>query len=236
MSELYLMVTITDRNQTKRFTAFYQENGVDLSFTTVGRGTAVSEILDYLGLEGSAKSVLFHVVTGTKWKELKTGLQKKMQIDIPGIGIAFIVPLSSIGGKKALNYLTSGQDFVKGEESTLKDTKYELLVVIANQGYTELIMDAARSVHAAGGTVIHAKGTGTEKAQKFLGVTLVPEKEMVFIVVRKSQKNEIMRAIMTQAGLESKARSIVFSLPVTDTAGMRLIEDAEEEKAEKEEE
>jgi len=138
--------------------------------------------------------------------------------------------MSSIGGKKALNYLTSGQDFVKGEESALKDTKYELLVVIANQGYTELIMDAARSVNAAGGTVIHAKGTGTQKAEKFLGVTLVPEKEMVFIVVRKSQKNDIMRAIMTQAGLESKARSIVFSLPVTDTAGMRLIEDVEEEK------
>lgn len=229
MSSLYMMVTITDRNLTKRFTTFYKENGVDISSITVGKGTAASEILDYFGLEGSEKSVLFHVVTGQKWKELKVGLQRKIKIDVPGIGIAFIIPLSSIGGKKALNYLTSGQEYVKGEESTLKDTKYELLVVIANQGYTELIMDAARSVHAAGGTVIHAKGTGTDKAEKFMGVTLVPEKEMVFIVVRKNQKNDIMRAIMDQAGLESKARSIVFSLPVTDTAGMRLMEDIEEE-------
>jgi len=68
--------------------------------------------------------------------------------------------------KKALNYLTSGQEFVKEEESTLKETKYELLVTIANQGYTELVMDAAREVHAAGGTVIHAKGTGVEKCRK----------------------------------------------------------------------
>jgi len=30
---------------------------------------------------------------------------------------------------------------------------------------------------------------------------------------------------MEQAGLESEARAIVFSLPVTETAGMRLIED-----------
>jgi len=126
-----------------------------------------------------------------------------------------------------LNYLTCGQEFVKGEESTLKDTKYELLVVIANQGYTELVMDAARSVHAAGGTVIHAKGTGTDKAEKFMGVTLVPEKEMVFIVVNRERKNDIMRAVMDKAGLESKARSIVFSLPVTDTAGMRLLEEIE---------
>ena len=227
MSELYLMVTITNRNLTKRFATFYQEMGVDISTITVGRGTAASEILDYFGLEGTEKCVLFHVVTKEKWKLLKQGLQRKMQIDVPGIGIAFVIPLSSIGGKKALNYLTSGQDYIKGEESTLKDTKYELLVVIANQGYTELIMDAARAVHAAGGTVIHAKGTGTDKAEKFLGVTLVPEKEMIFIVVRKDQKNDIMRAIMDNAGLESKARSIVFSLPVTDTAGMRLMEEIE---------
>lgn len=228
MSELYMMVTITNRNLTKKFTSFYQEMGVDISVITVGRGTAASEILDYFGLDGAEKSVMIQVVTGEKWKELKYGLQRKMQIDIPGIGIAFIVPISSMGGKKALNYLTNGLNFVKGEESSLKDTKYELLVVIANQGYTDLIMDAAREVHAAGGTVIHAKGTGTQHAEKFLGVTLVPEKEVVFIVVRKEQKNDIMRAIMDKAGLESKARSIVFSLPVTDTAGMRLMEEIEE--------
>ncbi len=228
MNELYMMVTITNRNLTKRFTSFYQEMGVDISVITVGRGTAASEILDYFGLDGTEKSVMFQVVTKEKWKELKIGLQRKMKIDIPGIGIAFVVPISSMGGKKALNYLTNGLKFVKGEESSLKDTKYELLVVIANQGYTDLIMDAAREVHAAGGTVIHAKGTGTQHAEKFLGVTLVPEKEMVFIVVRKEQKNDIMRAIMDKAGLESKARSIVFSLPVIDTAGMRLMEEIEE--------
>lgn len=229
MSELYLLVTITSRNLTKRFTTFYEEQGLPVSVITVGYGTASSEVLDYFGLDGSEKSVLFHFVTDTTWKSVKRQLRMKMQIDIPGIGIAFLVPLSSIGGKKALNYLTCGQEFEKGEESALKDTKYELLVVIANQGYTELIMDAARKVHAAGGTIIHAKGTGSQMAEKFMGVTLVPEKEMVFIVVRKDQKNAIMKSIMDEAGTGTKAGSVVFSLPVTDTAGMRLMEAIEEE-------
>ena len=52
----------------------------------------------------------------------------------------------------------------------MKDTRYELLVVIANQGYSELVMDAARKAGAGGGTVIHAKGTGLELAEQFLGV------------------------------------------------------------------
>ena len=230
MSELYMMVTITNRNMTQKFINFYREKGLEVSMISVGSGTAASEVLDYFGLDSSQKSVLFHVVTDAVWKEIKQGLRRKMRIDVPGIGIAFLIPMSSIGGKKALNYLTSGQEFVKGEESSLKDTKYELLVVIANEGYTEMVMDAAREVHAAGGTVIHARGTGTDKADKFLGVTLVPEKEMIFIVVKKAQKNDIMRAVMDKAGLETKARSIVFSLPVTDTSGMRLMEEMEEEE------
>ncbi len=230
MSQLHMMVTITNRNLTKKFVNFYKEKGLDVSAITLGIGTAASEVLDYLGLDGMEKSVLFHVVTADKWKEVKYDLRRKMKIDIAGIGIAFLVPISSIGGKKALNYMTCGQEFVKEEESTLKETKYELLVAIANQGYTELVMDAAREVQATGGTVIHARGTGMEKAEKFLGVTLVSEREMVLIVINQEQKNEVMKAIMDKAGLESKAESIVFSLPVSATVGMPLMEEVFDEE------
>ena len=37
-----------------------------------------------------------------------------------------------------------------------------------------------------------------------------------------------MQAIMDKAGIETKAQAIVFSLPVTSTAGMRLMEEAKE--------
>ena len=47
---------------------------------------------------------------------------------------------------------------------------------------------------------------------------------MIFIVAKSEMKNSIMRSIMEKAGLESKAKSVVFSLPVTDTAGLRLQE------------
>lgn len=229
MNELFMMITIIDRKHTRKFHSFYEELGLPVSVVALGNGTAASEILDYFGLDGSEKGVMFHFVTKEKWKEVKHQLQVKMKIDIPGIGIAFIIPISSIGGKKTLNYLTAGQDFVKGEESSLKDTKYELLVVISNQGYVEQIMDAARKVQAAGGTAIHAKGTGGTQAEKFLGVTLVPEKDVVFIVARTDTKNAIMKSIMDEAGVGTKAGAIVFSLPVTATAGMRLAEEIEED-------
>ena len=61
-------------------------------------------------------------------------------------------------------------------------------------------MEAARAANAAGGTVIHAKGTGMQKAEQFLGFSLATEKEMILIVVKNCDKNAIMKAIMEKAG------------------------------------
>ena len=222
MSRLYMMVTITDRNRKKKFEEFYKKNEHMVYFTTLGRGTANSEMLDYFGLEESEKVVILSVVTEETWKKLRREMIVKMQIDVPGTGIAFIVPLSSIGGEKTLHFLIQSEEFEREEESTLKDTEYELLVAIANQGCIDTVMDVARSVGAGGGTVIHAKGTGMETAEKFLGVSLAAEKEIILIVTRKKQKNAIMKAMMEQTGLDSKEKTIIFSLPVTSTVGLRM--------------
>ncbi len=227
MYTLYLMVTIADRNQHQKFISFYREYGVSVFFSSLGKGTAVLEVLHAFNLEATEKAVLFSVVTDETWPAIQKGLQQNMKIFIPGTGIVFTVPLSSMGGKKQLFFLTQNQDFQKKEESVLKGTQQELLVVAANQGYTETVMEAARKKGAAGGTVIHAKGTGMEGAEKFLGVSLAAEKELVFIVVNQEDKNSIMESIMQEAGLSSKAKSIVFSLPVTHTAGLYLAEHGE---------
>ncbi len=203
----------------------YQEEGLLVTFITLGSGTASGAMLDYLGLEATEKAVIFTVLEESNWKKTQKDLRQRFRIDAPGEGVAFIVPLSSIGGKKALQFLTADQEYQKEEESALKDTVYELIMIIANQGNIELVMDAARSAGAYGGTVLHAKGTGTEQAERFMGVSLAAEKEMIFIVAKKEQKNEIMKAVMEKAGLKTKAKAVVFSLPVTDTAGLRLLEE-----------
>lgn len=225
MGSLYLMTTIMNRNLIKKYPDLYREDGMQVMLITLGQGTASGDVLDYLGLEATEKAVVFAVLEESTWKKAKRDLQQKFQIDAPDGGIAFTIPLSSIGGKKTLQFLTSNMNFQVEEESALKDTAHELIIAIANQGYSEFVMDAAKGAGAYGGTVIHAKGTGMEQAEKFLGVSLAAEKEMIFIVAQKEQKNKIMKAIMEQAGLESKAKTILFSLPVTDTAGLRLLEE-----------
>ena len=225
MGKLYLTTTIVDRKNGSKYTKLYKDSGLAVTFVTLGSGTAADDVLDYLGLEATEKTVIFSVQEEEVWLALKKELRRKLRIDAPGGGVAFTVPMSSIGGKKTLQFLLGKDTYQKEEESVLKDTLHELIIIIANRGYTELVMDAARGAGAYGGTVIQAKGTGMEQAEKFMGVSLATEKEMIFIVTRKDQKNNIMTAVMEKAGTDSPAKAIVFSLPVTDTAGLRLIED-----------
>lgn len=225
MGNIYLMTTIVDRKIVNKYLDLYRENNLYVMFLTLGYGTASNDVLDYLGLDSTEKAVAYSVVEEDTWITVKKALEKKLRIDAPGGGIAFTIPLSSVGGKKTLQFLLETTDYQKQEESTLKNTTHDLIVVIAEQGYTNLIMDAAREAGAYGGTVIHARGTGIEAAEKFMGITLSEEKEIIYIVTKSNEKNAIMKAIMEKAGADSKAKAICFSLPVTDTAGLRLVED-----------
>lgn len=224
MSKVYMMVTISNRKKMPKFIKFYQGNHVDTGSISFGMGTAASNVLDYFGLEEEEKGISFCIVTRETWRILKEGLQTQLNIDVPGTGIAFIIPLSSIGGKRELKYLLSGQDFEKGEETTLKETTHELIIAIANYGYNTQVMRAAEEGGATGGTVLHGKGIGRKRAEQFMGVSLVSEKEVIFIVAKTEQKNAIMQAIMQKAGVDTKAGAVVFSLPVTSTAGLRILE------------
>ena len=231
MNELYLLITVIGRKMLPDVLSLYQEAGMRINIVTLGHGTAANETMNLLGLDGSEKAVCFSPVTASVWKEARGALRKRLRIDVPGVGIAFTVPFSSIAGKRELAFLSAGQGFEKGEEQEMKGTDRELLVVISNQGYSETVMDAARSVGAAGGTVIHARGTGMETAERFFGVTLASEKDVIFIVTKTARKNDIMQAIVKEAGMDSPAKAIVFSLPVTDTAGLKLIDMDEEAEA-----
>ena len=213
------MITITDRNRSGEFAAWYQSQGIPLVLTALGRGTATTEILDCLGLEATEKAVL--LCMAPRSPQLVRRAARELWLDVPGRGILMTVPVSSIGGAAARDYLLQRE----AEEYMEQKLTHELLIVITNQGCTDQVMDAARSAGATGGTSIHAKGTGTELARKFFGVSIAAEKELVFIVAAAESRRDIMKAVMAQAGMQTKAQSLVFSLPVSEIAGLRLLEE-----------
>ena len=230
MKDLCLLMTIVRRKDSAEYEEFYREEGIGVVYSTPCNGTAHAKTLDILGIERTDKSMLFATVTSKTLKKLLYELTVKMKIDLPDRGVALAVPLSGVGGSRTLEYFTSGQETL--EEQTTEDknmqSSHELIIAVYERGYTDMVMDAAREAGAGGGTTINAKGTAAG-AQKLFGLSLAQEKEMVFIVAHNSIKKDIMKAIMQKAGMDSKAHALVFSLPVTDTAGFRFADTVEKE-------
>ena len=218
-NRLYLMMTITNRVMgATHFLDFYRAFGAPVVFTALGRGTASNDVLSTLGLEATEKAVLFCVAPHSP--QLVRRAEKALWLDVPGRGILMTVPVSSIGGAAARDYLLQQE----AEKSMEKEITHELLVVITNQGHTDMVMDAARAAGATGGTAVHAKGTGTELAKKFFGVSIAAEKELIFILTLEETRVPIMKAIMARAGMQTEAQSLVFSLPVSGIAGLRRLD------------
>lgn len=235
MKGLCLLLTIIKRADIKEYHAFFEKHSVSVIYDTLGNGTAHEKTLALLGIEKNEKAVLISLITYPSLKNILQGLAQEMKIDLPDRGIAVAIPLSSIGGAKALEYYSAGQISEVDNESSKErneeekmQTVQELIVAVYEKGYTDMVMDAAREAGAGGGTTIRAKGTGAG-AQKFFGLSLAEEKEMLFIVTPTENKKEIMKAIMQKAGIDSKAHSLVFSLPVTETAGFRFSDEVTKE-------
>lgn len=101
-----------------------------------------------------------------------------------------------------------------------ENTRFSLIVTIVNRGYADQVVEAAREAGARGGTILYARGTGIHETEKFMNITIQPEKEMVLTLVRKEVVKEITKAILASAGLKTKGRGISFTLPVTDAVGI----------------
>ena len=223
MQHMYWFITISRKADAEEIIKLYKKLEVPRLYCTLAHGTTKSQTLDLLGIEQSEKVVHQAVVTHNKLCELKKTLEMDFQIDLPDRGIALAVPLTSISTKNTLDFFSGGhvEDEMTDTEQKEKST-LELIIVICNKGHTEDVMEAARKAGAGGGTILHAKGTVTEYAEKFFGISIVDEKEMIYIVSKKEARNAIMQAITDNAGAGTKAHALVFSLPVTETAGFRL--------------
>ena len=223
MKNIHLLITITRREDREEFIQYYTNNNVPAVYSTGAEGTARRKTLSRLGLEKTEKSLHLAVLPGNRTPAILKGLTREMQIDLPDRGVALAIPLSSVGGARTLQFFMNDAelDEVEGEPM---ESAYELIIAVAAAGYTDLVMDAAREGGAGGGTVVHAKGTAAANAEKFFGMSLAEEKEMIFIVTSGKQKKDIMRSIMQKAGIDSDAHALVFSLPVAATAGFRLLD------------
>lgn len=215
------LITITSLKLADKADQVYKEKGLTLHYRLSGIGTAPSEILDLLGIGNTDKGILIGLMEKEKADRLLCELEHEIHFGMPGHGFAFTLPLTG-----ATNHILKIIKQQKNETSERKesvimpDTKYSLIAVVVNQGYSEDVMAAAREAGARGGTVIHSRRIGDAEEITVWGLSLQEEKETILIVANEENKIAIMQAISEKHGMQSEAKAAVLSLPIDNVIGL----------------
>lgn len=201
-----------------------KEENVPMQYVFHAQGTASSEVMDMLGLDGIDKNILMCMLPKVFADEMLQRLKKSLHLGMPNTGIAYTVTMS--GGSGGLLQLmetlqpSEEQKRVRRDGNDMADIAYYMIMAIVNQGFSGEVMEAARPVGASGGTVFHSRHVGTEESMKFWKISVQEEREVVIILARKEDKLSIMKAIAEKCGLQSDANGIVMSLPVDGIVGL----------------
>ena len=210
---LTFVIAVVSRGGGEKLSRLFAEYGAKLDVITLGHGTASRKILSYLGLGETVKDVLYCVMDREAACQALPKLCGAMDLRKPGGGIAFSLPLGAAGRTRA-------EASKCAEGCGLEAFSHDLILAVTNAGYAEEAMDAARAAGATGGTIIHARGVGMKQAEKFFGVTVQAEKEVLFTVVPASLRQRVMDEIIKKSGPGTEAGAVVFSLPVEKAFGL----------------
>lgn len=225
MKGLKYFIIITKREFSEQYHGFFRAQGINTVFSKLCNGTAQDNVLDCLGLERTQNIMLEGMVPCDVLSTFKEKLVSDMDIESTGNGIALFLNVDAIGGQSSKTLLIGDIDISTNKENDMaeKEVQTVLILTVVVKGYSHLVMDGAREAGATGGTVVKANGTGAEIA-KFFGVSISQEKELVYIVAKKSQRDDIMHSIISKAGANTDAHGIVFSLPVDSVLGIKAFE------------
>ena len=183
-----MLMAVIRKGQAERLMKAARTAGAPGGTVFYARGTASNTILAALGRGDSSREVLVSFIPDS--------LEQAV--------------LSACRASHARGVL-----LIAGEDEEKKmDTAWTMIQIICEEGFSEDIMATARKAGAGGGTVIHAHGTSTEADVRFFGSPLVPEKEILMIIVEKEKEEAVISAVSSMEVLKKKGRAVIFSLPV----------------------
>ena len=185
-----LMIAILNRGHADKFFAIARKEGASGGTIIPAKGTATNSILAALGLGDTSKEIVLILLDEELAHNIMNAVHKEDKIQ----GVVALL----------------------GEEENNMDNKWKMITVIVNTGYADDIMDAARKAGATGGTVTHARGTGTAEDAHFLGVTIVPEKEMIMNLAESEKTQAIVDAISSLKCLDEPGIGIIYTQDVKE--------------------
>lgn len=207
MTRYTLLFSIVPHDKGELITGAAVKAGSFGGTVLMGRTISSNSFMAAMSL-GEKSSDIVYILTDEENREgISNAIIEASRNERSGFGYMFSVP--------ADNLLRTGK-IDSGENDMNENKTHKLITVILNRGYADDAMAAARKAGAGGGTVINARGTAREDDAKFFGMHIVPEKEMLQIVVEAEKEEAVLEAIRTLPCLAEPGSGIAFCSSVGD--------------------
>lgn len=221
-----ILVMITREEDEKKVEKALDSLKLSIMFQCRAKGTAPSELMDILGFRGTTRVITMVLTPKCLVDRIFVVLNRTLFFHQKGGGIAFTIPLTGIQGHimQLLNEDAQGRPVQRrswGEEDRMKGTsEFSVIWVSVASGFSDEVIDVARSAGARGGTIIKGRRRNSEKARRYFGISIQDEQDFVMILASKARRTEIMAAISDACGLKTKAHGTVLALPVDEVMGL----------------
>lgn len=219
-----LLVMITTPKLSEMATKYFERKKLPIHYKINAIGTAPSDILDILGIGSPEKCIILSLIPKPVSDVLLRELYVELMFGVPGNGIAFTVPLNAANQKlvKIMNGISDIDLKSDGkEELIMSDIKRVMIAAVINPGFSDTVMQAAKTAGARDGTIIHGRGVSDEESINQWGLGLQEEKEIVMIVAEADKKVAIMEAISEKCGINTEANGFVTAMPIDTVIGLR---------------
>ncbi len=187
--------------------------GVRGSTILLAKEFADSAVIRALGIGDNRKEVVLTLLPEElvdQVFEVLTYFKRKRRFPC---GKAVLIDVNNIIHHNDVNAQFEVAEEVSERRKTM-DSPHTLITCIVNKGNADEVMEAARKAGATGGTVLAARGTGKEEDQKFFGIQLVPEKDMLLILVGSGLTGQVLEAIREVPSLSQPGSGIAFCTDV----------------------
>lgn len=213
--KMMLLFSIVQPDKGQKLIKTLKSKGIHLNFQSIGYGTAPTEMMDIFGLNTNHKDIVISLGAESSIKNMMTDFSSDFNVLSQYGGLMIVLQLSAASRLIAeiVNHnVVPYED--KGEISMKNEHHNNLIFISVNNGYADVVMEAAKKVGATGGTIIKGRLADYEQFLE-LGQSeaIEEEREIICILAPELVSREIMNIVNKDFGFSSKANGIICAVP-----------------------
>lgn len=214
-NEIQLLFVIVKYGLGSRIGKSARKYGILGDTVLLGKGTVKSHFLEFFELNDIRKEIVLLISDKEKVQKAMNGLDEEYHFRKPNHGIAFTISACNLLGVTAYKDCKICQE--KGDKSNM----YKAIFTIVEKGKGEEVIEAANKAGSIGGTIVNARGSGIHETKKVFSMEIEPEKEIVLIISKSEQTDNISSSIREALKLDEPGNGLIFILDINEVFGLQ---------------